>query len=91
MGQFKHPYTDDVQTAYGATADWLLNQGYTAVDVVPVADLKGEQLDDELKAHNLPTTGKADEKRQRLADHLTTIIPPVDGIHEPPTVIVDAT
>ena len=33
-------------------------------------DLKGESLDAALKEAGLPTTGKADEKRARLAEHL---------------------
>lgn len=33
------------------------------------AVLRGEALDDALKAEGLPATGSADEKRQRLAEH----------------------
>jgi len=32
-------------------------------------ELKGEALEDALKAAGLPRTGTADEKRQRLAEH----------------------
>lgn len=39
----------------------------TAVDP---ADLKGKALDEALTAAGLPTSGKADEKRARLAEHL---------------------
>lgn len=35
--------------------------------VVDVAELKGQALDDALKAADLPTSGSADEKRARLA------------------------
>lgn len=34
--------------------------------------LKGQELDDALKAADLPTTGSADEKRARLAEHTNT-------------------
>lgn len=36
----------------------------------PAADLKGEALDAALKAAELPLTGSADEKRQRLAEYV---------------------
>lgn len=80
---------DDVVTANGATADFLLRRGYTRVGPAPhvrtprplpdpvspaeAAELKGAALDDALKAAGLPTSGKADEKRDRLAKHLAEI------------------
>lgn len=86
MGQFKHPHNDTVHTAFGATADWLRGKGYTEVDVVPVEDLKGQKLDAELKDRGLPTTGTADEKRARLAEHLAAVgTSGTDG----PDVVVD--
>lgn len=69
MGQYRHPHTDDVQTAHGPAADWLLNKGYTEVDVVPVDDLKGKSLDAELERRGLPKTGTADERRAAVAAH----------------------
>lgn len=89
MALFKHPHNDDVQAASGATADWLRNKGWTEVDVIAVDDLKGQQLDDELKARGLPTTGKADEKRARLAEHIAAApdAPQPDG--DGPAVVVD--
>lgn len=35
----------------------------------PADELKGKALDEALKARGLPTTGNADEKRARLAEH----------------------
>lgn len=77
---------DAVVTAHGATADFLERRGYVRVGPAPhvrtprprvkpapVADpgqLKGKALDAALEAAGLPTTGKADEKRDRLAEHL---------------------
>ncbi|MDN4174734.1 hypothetical protein QWY28_17365 [Nocardioides sp. SOB77] len=37
----------------------------------PALELKGAELDEALKAAGLSTAGKADDKRQRLADHQT--------------------
>ena len=34
-----------------------------------LADLKGKALDDKLEAAGLPTTGRVDDKRARLAEH----------------------
>lgn len=70
MGLFKHPHTDQLQHASGAAADFLLGKGYVEVDVVPVEDLKGAALDEALRDAGLPITGKADEKRAALAEHL---------------------
>lgn len=36
-------------------------------------DLRGKALDAALAEAGLPTTGKADEKRQRLADHQASV------------------
>lgn len=45
--------------------------GRTVRDKRPV-DLRGKALDEALTAAGLPTTGKADQKRARLAEHLET-------------------
>lgn len=38
--------------------------------VIVATELRGAALDEALTAAGLPTTGKADEKRTRLAEHL---------------------
>lgn len=60
-----------------ARAEVFRARGYT--DQAPQVDtgedsevLKGEALDAALKEAGLPVTGKADEKRARLAEHLAT-------------------
>lgn len=40
-----------------------------ALHAKPPVDLRGKQLDEALKAAGLPTSGTAEEKRDRLADH----------------------
>lgn len=49
-----------------------------AQDVDP-SELKGKDLDAALEAAGLPKTGTADEKRERLVEHLTA---PADGEQE---------
>ena len=60
-----------------ARAEVFRSRGYTDDDprvvedpVEDAAELKGEALDEALKEAGLPLTGKADEKRARLAEHL---------------------
>ena len=51
----------------------------------PAPELKGEALDQALRARDLPTSGTADEKRARLAEHpRTTEVPGLDGAGEAP-------
>lgn len=49
---------------------------YRAALSEPAGDdeLRGDALDQALRDAGLPTTGKADEKRQRLTDHQSTTI-----------------
>ena len=66
-----------------ARAEVFRSRGYTDDDprvvedpaevedpVEDAAELKGEALDEALKEAGLPLTGKAEEKRARLAEHL---------------------
>lgn len=52
--------------APGAEAGRRANE----ITVEEARELKGEALDDALEARGLPRTGSADEKRERLADHV---------------------
>lgn len=78
MAQFKHRRTGDVITVFGPVADHYGNLEPDWDEVVTheeaaadTADLRGEALNQALQDAGLPTSGKADEKRQLLADHLT--------------------
>lgn len=78
MGTYRNDITGDVVTADGPTADFLAQQGHWTpqdddggVEEFDPFELKGEALDDALGAWGLSKSGTADEKRQRLADHLT--------------------
>lgn len=70
--QFRNIINGDVHTVdpdnpigdyFGRSLDW--EQIITEDDA---ADLKGEALDAALEDHDLPKTGKADEKRKRLVE-----------------------
>lgn len=79
MGQYRHPYNDEVREATGPLARFLSNKGWT--EVVPVevveehaeavaGELKGKALEAELERLGLPKSGSADEKRAAIAEKL---------------------
>lgn len=93
MGLYRNTDTNDVQTAFGATADWLLNQEpaglWVEIQVEQPDQLKGKALDDALVAAGLPKSGNVDEKRARLAayndEQLGLHVVDEDDVDVPPT------
>lgn len=74
MTMFRHPITGAVQSASNpAVVRFLESRGYQPADPQAAADLKGADLDAALEQAELPKTGTADEKRQRLADHAAAL------------------
>lgn len=73
MGLYRNTVTNDVQEAYGATGDWLLNREpkgtWVEVAVEEPGELKGQALTDALEAAGLSKSGNVDEKRARLAQY----------------------
>jgi len=73
MGLFKNTQDGQIQTAHGATADWLLNQQpeglWVEIEVEDPGELKGKALDEALEAADLPKSGNVDAKRARLAEY----------------------
>lgn len=43
---------------------------WSGIEAPDTSELRGKALDEALKEHGLPTTGTADEKRDRLAEAL---------------------
>jgi hypothetical protein len=73
VGEGEQPRRADYQGESRTTEQPPAQRPDDADDLTPdqARELKGDALDDALKARGLPhTTGTADEKRQRLADHL---------------------
>lgn len=52
------------------SSDEIDQTAAAAADAEAAWDLKGEELDKALEDADLPRTGSADEKRERLAKHL---------------------
>lgn len=62
----------DVISVPGILADWMdRNPEWERIPepTPPAEELKGAELDEALEEAGLPKSGKADEKRARLADH----------------------
>lgn len=71
MSQVTVSKGDTVRVVPAELADRYRDRGYEVSDVVAQAtQLKGQALDDALRDNGLPTSGTADEKRQRLAEYL---------------------
>lgn len=92
MGLYRNTQTGDVHAAFGATGDWLMNQGglYEEIEVNDPDELKGKALDAALKDAGLPKTGDVDAKRARLtewqeAQFAGQTAPPEQPVEQPPT------
>lgn len=84
MTWFSHPKKPEVSHfAEGSLAvqyelrGWaqLSDDEQAAVDLAVATEtpLRGRALDDALRKAGLPTTGRADDKRDRLVEHLTGV------------------
>jgi hypothetical protein len=82
MAQLKHAVSGDVIVVEDALADYFKTQGPwqdvvteedVAAEVAVAGELKGAELDAALEESGLSKSGSADEKRQRLADHIASI------------------
>lgn len=89
MATYKNDLTGDIVTVFGPAEQFLIHKGgYTLAEQLPAGggdvfdpfELKGADLENALEAWGLPKAGTADEKRQRLHDHLNT---PSDDIVVP--------
>lgn len=82
MPQLLDPKTNDVHVVGDELVDYYRRQGwvdYVDPELVAAAaaalELKGADLDEALDDAGLPKSGKADERRQRLADQATPNTP----------------
>jgi len=79
MAKLKNPVSGDVIVVHGDLVGYYLGQGSwveevepteaeKAAEILAASGLKGEALDEALEAHDLPKSGKADEKRKLLVE-----------------------
>lgn len=73
MSQVTVSKGDTVRVVPAELSDRYKARGFDVTEVEANASgLRGAALDEALEARGLPKTGSADEKRARLAEHLTT-------------------
>ena len=78
MTLFSHPRKGVVK-ASDTLAGFLAKRGFKPVDApADTAELKGQALDAALRAADLPLTGSADEKRERLEEHRAALLDVID-------------
>lgn len=79
MAQLKNPVSGDVIVVHGELIGYYLSQGTwvevvepteaeKAAEILAASNLRGEALNEALEDHDLPKSGKVDEKRQRLVE-----------------------
>lgn len=74
MVEIKHDGIESTGLVPVTALERVKKHGWKVVGDEPVdpADLKGKELEEALESAGLDKTGTADEKRQRLAEHLAS-------------------